>query len=1278
MTVAPRESSWPRAAGAAVSFRRSLPFLLTFTLILTGASGLIYQVIWFRILGLTFGVTVQATSAVLAAFMTGLAFGSLLMARYGGRVANPLRVYALAEIVIGLAGFASLWAFDALQPLYRWFAMNVTESLPVLTTARFALAFLIMLIPTTLMGATLPLVVKATSQRGGFAANHVGLLYAGNTFGAIAGAFLAGFYFIGLYGLTVSTAIAAGFNLLAGVGWLAISVLSAGASDAGPLARAPAALDSPFPSRLGTTVVVVYGLSGFIALAYEVVWVRVLAGIFPGNVYAFTLMLCAILFGIAAGSWLISPLMNRRWNWPLVFAGLEGLLGLFAIASIAALANAYTIERAVRTGLGQRDLLLGEPWFMAGFGLLALGPAALVMGALFPVAAKIAATGHPDAGRRVGLVYGANVLGAIAGSLAAGLILIPLLGAQRTLWLLAAGNLAAGVVVLTVAPARAARKAVLGGTAAVLALGAVVVTPDLYATLFATIPWNERTLWYHEGQDATVRVAAYQTDGARVLYINSEHQGTDRGSGLHFHYRLGHLGSLLHPNPQDVLVIGMGVGATPGAAALHPGSRVKVVELYPGVVEAARLFAHANYNVHDRPNVEIEVNDGRNFLLLSRRKFDVIQADPILPTNAGAANLYSADYYKLARSMLKDDGLMVQWLTNTLPGSAYRMMLRSFLDAFPYATLWQNGAILVGSPQPIAIDPEVVARKFDHAELRQALATIGYFNANDVLREFTAGPDDLWAFAGDGPRVTDRFPAIEYIRTVPFEGPGATPQWFRAARYLELRQTANDGIIYGAGEVRERLREYYRGALPEYVLPPSVEGREREVESAVRRFAEGKERIWLLPWWQSDGDVLAESTLNGSAYLISDRLLGGVRVMQYAAPATLPLRPANTVFGGTVRLNRWGIEREGAAAGDVVRLVFELEALADIHENVKTSLRLVDRTGQVFAVVDRLPRNAPTDEWKRGQRIVDRIGLLIPRGTPAGSYRLDLTYYREANGQPLAAAGGDAAGRIALGGFTVLPDSRPTPPGVVEAAIPLVVPYGSAQLVGYTLDLTTRRPGDRLPIVLYWQPLDHGGRPAFRLVLGDPATPIASHALAASGAVERGVIERVDGSLRIAPTVSAGRYPVWLVVDRSGAAPLRLGAVAVEDWPPLPAPAVPARPIGAKFGDLATLDGLTAHREGSALTVELVWTPAREIDQSYLVFVHALDAEGRIVAQSDRVPAGGAAPTTSWLPGRKVSDLHRLAVAPPAGGALAIGLYDPTTGERVPVGGESAIRVADP
>ncbi|GIW10129.1 MAG: hypothetical protein KatS3mg061_1186 [Dehalococcoidia bacterium] len=1273
MAVAGRDTAWRPAASSALLLARALPALLALTLFLTGASGLIYQVVWFRALGIIFGVTVQATSAVLAAFMAGLALGSLLAARLSDRLASPLRAYALAELGIGLAGFASLWAFDALQPLYRWVALQVTDALPLLTGARFVLAFLIMLVPTTLMGATLPLVVRAGATQGGRTAGWVGLLYASNTAGAVGGAFLAGFFWIGLYGLTVTTALAASFNLLAGVVWLVAGRWVAPIAANSPDRSQPAEPRTPPP--LATLVLGCYALSGFIALAAEVVWTRVLAGIFPGNVYAFTLMLCAILLGIAGGSWLISPWLHRRANWLLVFAGLEALLGLLLLGSVAALAHAYVIEGWVRQLTGQRDLIVGDIGFMAFFGLLAIGPPALVMGALFPVAARIVAAGRPDVGRRVGLVYGGNVIGAIAGSLLGGLVLIPLVGAQRTLWLLAAGNLLIAASVLMASPLSLRRKAgvaLLGGMAVVLV---ALATPDLYRTLFTTIPWNEETLWYHEGPDATIRVGAARRDGTRVLYINSEHQGTDRGSGLDFHYRLGHLGPLLHPAPEKVLVIGMGVGATAGAAALYPGTQVRVVELYPGVVEAARLFRHVNFALHERPNVEIVVNDGRNYLLLTREKFDVIEADPILPTNAGAAVLYSADYYRLARSALKDDGLMVQWLNNSLPGPAYRLLLRSFLDAFPYATLWENGSVLIGSPQPLLVDPQVVAAKFASPEVHRALAQLGYREAGDVLREFTAGPADLWAFAGEGPRVTDRFPAIEYIRTIPYDGTQATPQWGRAARFLDARATAADGIIYGEASVRRELAPYLRLRVPELVLPPSIEGRESTVRRDLAAFLAGKAQIWFVPWWQSEGDILTEAVLNAQAFLVDDRWLGGVRVLRYAGPAPEQWQPLEAQFGGLLRITHWSLaEGTRVQAGQVLRLSLVEEATADLHEDLKLSLRLVDPQGQVVAALDRLPRNAPLTEWQRGHRLTDRIGLLVPPGTPAGTYTLDLAVYRAASGQPLPLVGGPPSGRLALATIFVGEPQTVLPPAAAEVASPLEVMLGDRRLAGYTLEPATRRPGERIPLVLVWQGTGRSQAPG-EVVIGDPTAPLVAAPLA-TDVLPDSVLRREAFALRLPATTPPGRYPLWLRV--AGAPLLRLGALPVAAWPALPEPVAPARPLGVLVGGFAWLEGVTIQTGPGTTRVELVWEARSETDRSYVVFVHVLDAQGRLVGQSDRFPAGGAAPTLSWRPGQRVADVHELPVSLPPGGALALGMYDPETGARLPAGERDAILLSAP
>ncbi|MCL6647966.1 MAG: fused MFS/spermidine synthase [Chloroflexi bacterium] len=682
-----------------------LTAVLGLSLLLTGASGLIYQVVWFRVLGLTFGVTVHATSAVLAAFMAGLALGSLLAARVTDRLRWPLLAYGLAELSIGVLGLLSLPALEALQPLYRALAHRLPDSLALVTAVRFLVAFLIMLAPTTLMGVTLPLVVRGAVLQAGNLPRAVSLLYAANTFGAITGAFLAGFVFLGTLGVPATVALAAALNLGVGLLWLGLAGarwLPPPTAEIDPQATAaPAFRVSPTVAR---AVLFSYGLSGFVALAYEVVWTRVLAGILPSTVYAFTLMLCAILAGIALGSWAMEPLLRRRLNWVVVYVALEVALAVVALLSLAFLAQATRLEAFFLRGAPEGTYLLGRPQFMLPFTFVAIFPPALLMGALFPVAALLYAAGQTDVGRRIGSVYGANVLGAVSGSLAAGLLLIPTVGVQQTLWLLAAGNVVAGLVVVV------AERRLRRGSALALAAGAAALLlaprllPDLYVTLSEGDARGLRTIWLREGQETTVSVVR-APDERLYLKINSQGMGADGGPQAQFHQRLGHLGPLLHTNPRDLLIIGLGVGATAGASALHPGLAVTVVELVPGVIDAAALFERANFGVLSRPNVRLVIDDGRNFLLLRDQQFDIIEADPILPRNAGAANLYSADFYRLVRSRLRDDGVFVQWVDPTLPLAAHQMMVRTFLSVFPGATLWENGAILVGSRLPLQPSP---------------------------------------------------------------------------------------------------------------------------------------------------------------------------------------------------------------------------------------------------------------------------------------------------------------------------------------------------------------------------------------------------------------------------------------------------------------------------------------------------------------------------------------------------------------------------------------------
>ncbi|HET7771141.1 MAG TPA: hypothetical protein VFN74_20395, partial [Chloroflexota bacterium] len=334
---------------------------------------------------------------------------------------------------------------------------------------------------------------------------------------------------------------------------------------------------------------------------------------------------------------------------------------------------------------------------------------------------------------------------------------------------------------------RPGTRALAAGGAAAAGLVAALITPDMYARLFTSHPRGEHVVWYDEGEDATIRVA--RTPGQNlVLYVNSQGQATDVGSGLRFHRAVGHLPALLHPDAKEVLVVGLGGGATAGAVATHPGLNVTVAELHAGVIEGARHFAHVNYSIHERSNVRLTVADGRNHLLVTRQRYDLIQGDIIPPGNAGSANLYSADYYRLARGALKPGGLMVQWVDSSLPAYHWKLLLRSFLRVFPHATLWGlNGSMIVGSVEPLRLDRELLAAKYRALPNRDTLDELQMGSVEQLLAQFMAHPHELAAYAGDGPIISDRFPVIEYTRTLPRDERADLSRFSRDVRPLLSR-----------------------------------------------------------------------------------------------------------------------------------------------------------------------------------------------------------------------------------------------------------------------------------------------------------------------------------------------------------------------------------------------------------------------------------------------------------------------------------------------------------
>jgi spermidine synthase len=758
-------------------------------LFLSGAAGLVYQVAWVRLLGLTFGVTVYAVSTVLAAFMGGLALGSFVGGRRADLARRPLRVYGFVELGVGLTALLTPWAFGLLQGAYANLAQVVAPAQAPLVAGgvRAVLAFAVLLAPTALMGATLPLAVRGVrTVRGGTDQTRgdawtIGLLYATNTAGAIVGCLLSGFVLIGRLGLAETIFAAALANVFAGVGGLALASqlpLALGEGFFQADTHPSPALRAASPrgrGELPRVALWAFAVSGCISLAYEVVWSRILAVLFDSSIYGFVLMLATVLFGIAVGGALGGLLV--RWQ-PrarmagLAFGWLELGIGLAAVLALVAFGGAYNALIALRADgpaflvrFVRTDLRL-----MTALCVVTVLPAALLMGATFPVAARLWAAGAVGLGRRLGDVYAGNVAGAIVGALGGGFVLVPLLGAHASLLVLAGANVVLGALVLGVAGQP--RWSAVGG---VLALGVVAwgaTRPALVQVVFHEHFPDQQLLAYWEGLENTVSVGR-DADGVQTLFTNSRGQTNDAPDLVRYHRVMGHLAALLAPQPAlNALVVGLGAGATPGALAQHTGAQLDIIELSESVISAAPFFRVANADVLSRPNVHLAVDDGRNYLLRNRHLYDAITADVVHPYDAGATNLYSVEYFRLAARSLAANGIMVQWVS---PGSAFEhsLIVRTFLAAFPNSTLWLGGDLLVGSPSPLRISQADLESRLADPGARASLAEVGFNRAQDVLAQFRATPEELAAYSGAGPILTDDNPILEYFQSqdIPQEAP---------------------------------------------------------------------------------------------------------------------------------------------------------------------------------------------------------------------------------------------------------------------------------------------------------------------------------------------------------------------------------------------------------------------------------------------------------------------------------------------------------------------------
>ncbi|MFA7943843.1 fused MFS/spermidine synthase [Pseudomonas brenneri] len=790
-----------------------IPALLLFT---SGAAALVYQVLWIKQLSLVVGVEVYAITTGISAFFAGLALGSLLFGRWADRLARPLVLYAALEIFVAVLGVSATLALGMAASPFAWLEQRIG-------LFAWILPFVLVGLPALLMGGTLPVLVRALNVDAKDLGQAGGRLYAANTAGAIVGTLLTAFVLIATFGVRGSALVAALLNLLAAGGALLY------------VRHRATAASAPSKTRPARLALVLYAIAGGVALGYEVVWSQSIVQFMSTRTYAFAVVLATYLAGLFIGSQLMARRVERlRDPWGafgLLIAG-AGLVALLEIALLGRwLVLLQTQAEALVLSLGGLELAGMSARFAMAALCIVFVPT-LLLGAAFPLALRLS-VGSAHVGRDVGAVVAFNTLGGIVGVMLCGFVLIPWLGLVRTLGLLAV--IAGAVGYIAVRRGHAVKKGRRQAVAALglLSLAVALLTPvDRLANLLPGAR-NASLKFYQEGRGATVAVVT-QGKGARAfqrLYIQGVSNTGDAMPSLRYMRIQALLPLLIHNGePHSALVIGFGTGITAGALLRYPGLEQRVVaELLPAVVQAAPLFK-GNYNAASDPGVQVRLRDGRQELLRSPQAYDLITLEPPPPSAAGVVNLYSRDFYQLAARRLEKHGLLAQWLplpTQNIEDS--QSLVRSFLDVFPYASLWTSEfheMLLVGSMEPIELDAARIRQRFEQAPVRSALAEVGIDSAPTLLATWVTDRNGLERFAGQALAVTDDQPRIEYAPWVRSQEIKRVLPTLLDLRVSVPLRNADPAFSRTLDAEQQRLMQFYRASLHAYEGDRAAWGRD--------------------------------------------------------------------------------------------------------------------------------------------------------------------------------------------------------------------------------------------------------------------------------------------------------------------------------------------------------------------------------------------------------------------------------------------------------------------
>ena len=833
-------------------------FLVAYTC--SGFAGLVYEVAWTRLLTVYMGHSTAAVSTVVAAFMGGLAAGAGIGGGIAARLTRRQAAYGYAalELVVALTAIVLPTILNEVAPVLGW-AYRDGASGWLFPVTRVALCFAVLIVPAMALGATFPFGVRWFVPGSSSAGRAGGALYAANTAGAAAGGLISAFLLIPWLGVRGATLVA----VLAGSVAIALALRVASHTlattdeavpDAPPrplgdkprMARRhraqradrPAA-DGYGPPWLGGLVLACTGAATFLL---EIAWTRVFASVIGPSTYAFAATLTGLIGGLAVGSAIGAAAAGRTRRPALPLAAALGAAALMS-AWVSSIAGRdfplWILERLARSAEPFGQLVIRESLMVA----VLVAPVALCLGAAYPLALMLVASGRDDVARRLGTAYAINTLASVAGSLGAGFLAIPFLGLSNTLRLGSALCLAASVVVsLAGRLGTAARLA--GAVPAVAAVVLVIAAPPWDRELLASggykyaarVPKDVnlstalkagQLLHYREGPTGIVSVK--QLTGDRSLAIDGKVDASTSGDML-TQKALAHLPLLLHEDPDTVCIIGLGSGVTLASALVHPVESVDVVEISPEVVEASRYFAQENRGALDDPRSRLIVGDGRAHLAWSTRQYDVIISEPSNPWMAGVAALFTREFFMAVRERLAPRGIICQWAhTYDISDADLRSIVATFRSVFPEGSMWLVGdgdLLLVGSLEPIEPRLSNIETGWRRAAVAEDLGDVSVTEPFGLWSLYVGGPGELAVYGAAAVQQTDDRMALE------FSGPSAINAPVSSSNVLTIERLLDGRVapaviaraLAGAGAAQWRDRAAmmleagsYRAAFDSYV-----------------------------------------------------------------------------------------------------------------------------------------------------------------------------------------------------------------------------------------------------------------------------------------------------------------------------------------------------------------------------------------------------------------------------------------------------------------------------